>query len=80
MKFKAGTGTSLESAVQARYDKVYKMMADIRAGKNMPTPQVPTPYSKVTGYPAKGANPFATGPRLTGPQLRYQADKEIKGI
>ena len=80
MKFKAGTGTSLESAVQARYDKVYKMMADIRAGKNMPTPQVPTPYSKVTGYPAKGANPFTTGPRLTGPQLRYQADKEIKGI
>lgn len=80
MKFKAGRGTSLESAVQARYDKVYKMMADIRAGKNMPTPQVTTPYSKVTGYPAKDVSPFGTGKRLTGPQLSNQADKEIKGI
>jgi len=80
MKFKAGIGTALESAVQSRYDKVYKMMADIRAGRNIPTPQVPTPYSKVTGYPAKDVNPFGTGKRLTGPQLSNQANKEIKGI
>jgi hypothetical protein len=56
------------------------MMADMRSGVNMPTPAMPTSYGNVPGYPAKGPNPFDTGKRLTGPQLRNQADKEIRGI
>lgn len=80
MKFKAAPGSPMEAAVTARYNKVMKMMGDIRAGRNMPTPAVPSPYSGVSGYPAKGPNPFGTGSRLTGTQLTNQADKEVKGI
>lgn len=80
MKFKVPTGSPRETAIQSRIDKISKMMADMRSGVNMPTPAMPTSYGNVPGYPAKGPNPFDTGKRLTGPQLRNQADKEIRGI
>jgi hypothetical protein len=80
MQFRVPSGSPMHTLIDGKRRIVQKMMRDISSGTPMGTSYTPTPYSKLTGYPAKGSNPFATGPRLTGPQLRYQADKEIKGI
>jgi hypothetical protein len=80
MQFRVPSGSPMHTLIDGKRRIVQKMMRDISSGTPMGTSYTPTPYSNVTGYPAKGANPFATGPRLTGPKLRYQADKEIKGI
>ena len=80
MQFRVPSGSPMHSLINSKRTIVQKMMRDIRSGTPMGSGYTPTPYSKVTGYPAKDASPFAVNKRLTGPKLQFQADKEVKGI
>jgi hypothetical protein len=80
MQFRVPSGSPMHSLINSKRRIVQKMMSDISSGTPMGAGYTPTPYSKVTGYPAKDVSPFGTGKRLTGPKLTNQADKEIKGI
>jgi hypothetical protein len=80
MQFRVPSGSPMHSLINSKRTIVQKMMSDIRSGTPMGAGYTPTPYSKLTGYPAKDSSPFGVNKRLTAPKLRYQADKEIKGI
>ena len=80
MQFRVPSGSPMHSLINSKRTIVQKMMSDIRSGTPMGAGYTPTPYSTMTGYPAKGSNPFDINKRLTAPKLRYQADKEIRGI
>lgn len=80
MQLRVPSGSPMHSLINSKRTIVQKMMRDISSGTPMGAGYTPTPYSKVTGYPAKDSSPFGVNKRLTAPQLRYQADKEIKGI
>ena len=80
MQFRVPSGSPMHSLINSKRRIVQKMMSDISSGTPMGAGYTPTPYSNVTGYPAKDSSPFGTGKRLTGPKLTNQADKEIKGI
>jgi hypothetical protein len=80
MQFRVPSGSPMHTLIDGKRRIVQKMMSDIRSGTPMGASYTPTPYSKVTGYPAKDSSPFGVNKRLTAPKLRYQADKEIKGI
>jgi hypothetical protein len=80
MQFRVPSGSPMHTLIDGKRRIVQKMMSDIRSGTPMGAGYTPTPYSKLTGYPAKDSSPFGVNKRLTAPKLRYQADKEIKGI
>ena len=80
MQFRVPSGSPMHSLINSKRTIVQKMMSDIRSGTPMGAGYTPAPYSKLTGYPAKDSSPFGVNKRLTAPKLRYQADKEIRGI
>jgi hypothetical protein len=80
MQFRVPSGSPMHTLIDGKRRIVQKMMRDISSGTAMGAGYTPSAYSTMTGYPAKGPNPFDTGKRLTGPKLTNQADKEIKGI
>lgn len=69
-----------KSMVAARKSTVSKILSDLASGSSMPTPSMPTPYSKMTGFPKKGPSEFGTGERLTEKQLKEQAKLETKNF
>lgn len=70
--------SAFKSMVAAKKSTVSKILSDLASGSSMPSPAMPTPYSKMTGYQSKKPSEFGTGERLTGKELREQARKETR--
>jgi len=78
-KLKSNLPTSLHGQADTKIAKVQEMLRNIADGAyNEALVSTVTPYSSMSGYPGKGADPFGTGPRIQGKQLDYQARQEAK--
>ena len=78
-KLKSNLPTSLHGQADAKIAKVQEMLRNIDDGAyNAALVSTVTPYSSMSGYPGKGADPFSRGPRLEGNALDYQARQEAK--
>jgi hypothetical protein len=78
-KLKSNLPTSLHGQADTKIAKVQEMLRNIDDGAyNQALVSTVTPYSSMSGYPGKGADPFGTGPRIQGKQLDYQARQEAK--